>query len=281
MWLEALIFLLLAAAGTLLYGGFRWKAETRALRERLCRLREPARRSMKDVDLLPEPVRRFLRAALPAQPVPITMARLAHKGTFNLSADGEKWIPFHSTQLVVMNRPGFDWDARMAMAPGIDAYAHDAYVNGEGLLHVEALGVIPLVDLLGTPEIAQGELQRFLAESAWYPTNLLPGPNLRWEAIDGESARATLRDGPNTASLVFHFQPDGLIDRVHAEGRFRIVNGIAMPTPWECRVNRYEEHEGMQIPVEGEVAWLLPEGRRPYWRGRITSIDYEFERTAA
>ena len=281
MWLEALIFLLLAAAGTLIYGGFRWKVETRALRERLRRLRQPAGRPAKDLDTLPEPVKRFLRAALPAKPLRIEVARMAHEGTFNVSEDGERWFPFHSTQLVIMNRPGFDWDARMSMAPGINAYAHDAYVDGEGLLHVEALGVIPLVDLLGTPEIAQGELQRFLAESAWYPTNLLPGPNLQWEAIDAESARATLRDGANTVSLIFHFQADGLIDRVNAEGRFRIVNGIAMPTPWECCVTKYEEHEGMQIPAEGEVSWLLPEGRRPYWRGRMTSIDYEFEKSAA
>ena len=27
---------------------------------------------------------------------------------------------------------------------------------------------------------------------------------------------------------------------------------------------------------DGEVAWLLPEGPKPYWRGRITSLRYEF-----
>jgi hypothetical protein len=281
MWLSALIFLLLAAAGTLVYGGFRWRAGTMALRERLRRLRRPLGLAAKDLEKLPAPVRRFLRAALPAGAAPIAVARMAHEGTFNVSAEGEKWLPFQSTQLVVMNRPGFDWEAKMTMAPGIKAYAHDAYVNGEGMLQVEVLGVIPIVDLLGTPEIAQGELQRFLAESAWYPTNLLPGPNLRWDPVDADSARATLQDGGNTVSLLFHFQADGLIDRVNAEGRFRIVNGIAMPTPWECRMKGYEEHAGMQIPAEGEVAWLMPEGRRPYWRGRIKSIDYEFEKSAA
>jgi len=32
----------------------------------------------------------------------------------------------------------------------------------------------------------------------------------------------------------------------------------------------------MMIPMEGEVAWILPEGQKSYWRGRITSIQYEF-----
>jgi hypothetical protein len=30
----------------------------------------------------------------------------------------------------------------------------------------------------------------------------------------------------------------------------------------------------MRIPLEGEVAWLLPTGERPYWRGRITEIAF-------
>jgi hypothetical protein len=32
----------------------------------------------------------------------------------------------------------------------------------------------------------------------------------------------------------------------------------------------------MRVPLDGEVAWLLPEGPKPYWRGRIAEIDYEF-----
>jgi hypothetical protein len=28
--------------------------------------------------------------------------------------------------------------------------------------------------------------------------------------------------------------------------------------------------------MEGEVAWLTPEGRKPYWRGRVVQINYEF-----
>ena len=34
----------------------------------------------------------------------------------------------------------------------------------------------------------------------------------------------------------------------------------------------------MYVPLEGEVAWLPPEGAKPYWRGRITAISYEFAR---
>lgn len=39
-------------------------------------------------------------------------------------------------------------------------------------------------------EVAQGELMRFFAEAAWYPTALLPSQGVRWQAVDDTSARA-------------------------------------------------------------------------------------------
>jgi hypothetical protein len=67
-----------------------------------------------------------------------------------------------------------------------------------------------------------------------------------------------------------------LIDSVHAESRWRTVNGELIATPWEGRFWNYAWRDGMRVPLEGEVAWLLPEGVQPYWRGRIESISYEF-----
>ena len=52
--------------------------------------------------------------------------------------------------------------------------------------------------------------------------------------------------------------------------------GAVVPTPWQGRMSNYEVHDGMRIPLEGEVAWVLPEGPAPYWRGRIISLNYEF-----
>ena len=55
-----------------------------------------------------------------------------------------------------------------------------------------------------------------------------------------------------------------------------------------CTGNTGEEPEGISrppangrlvaVPMDAEVAWLLPDGPRPYWRGHIEAIDYEFAR---
>ena len=204
--------------------------------------------------------------------------RVRHTGTFNMGETTDQWKPFTSDQRVVTRRPGFDWDGRVAMAPGLPVRVHDAYVGGEGILHASLLGLLPVVDMRGTRDVAEGELMRFLAEAAWYPTRLLPGQGLRWEAVDDDSARATLNDAGISVTMLFTFDEQGLIETVRAEARGRTVGGEVVPTPWQGRFWNYEERGGMLVPLDGEVAWLLPEGAKPYWRGHITGISYEFAR---
>jgi hypothetical protein len=31
----------------------------------------------------------------------------------------------------------------------------------------------------------------------------------------------------------------------------------------------------MAVPTEGEVEWNLPDGDLPYWRARLTEVEYE------
>jgi hypothetical protein len=58
--------------------------------------------------------------------------------------------------------------------------------------------------------------------------------------------------------------------------RGRMVSGKVVPTPWEGRWSNVQRHGGVRVPMTCEVAWLTREGRKPYWRGTIASLDYEF-----
>lgn len=282
LWLKllggALALLAAAYAAAAAYGAWRWEAGTRELRVRLDAARQsvrPARYDARELDGLPAPVQRYFRAVLQDGAPIVAAVRMAHAGTFNLSETGADWKDFTSTQHVVTRRPGFDWDGRIVMFPGVPVRVHDAYVAGEGRLHAALLGLITLADLRGTREVAEGELLRYLAEAPWYPTALLPSQGVRWAPVDDASAKATLSDGDVTATLVFRFDAQGLITAVRAEARGRTVQGKVVPTPWEGRWRNYEVRDGMRVPTEGDVAWLLPKGALPYWRGRVTRITYE------
>ncbi len=262
----------------LLYGNRRWQSLGRDLRSRLAAASRPvAPRNVAagELEALPAPVQRYLRRALRVEQPLVCGVHIEHSGSFNLAADGERWKPFSSDQLVTLGRPGFDWSARIALLPGVAVRAHDAYVGGEGILRVALMGLVGLVDLRDSGPLADGELLRFFAEAAWYPTALLPSQGVRWEAIDADSARGTLSDGEREVSLVFRFSTDGLIESVEASARDRLVAGKSVPTPWRGRFWNYGERGGMLVPLDGEVSWLLPAGELPYWRGRITRIEYD------
>jgi hypothetical protein len=224
---------------------------------------------------LPDPVRAYFRAALKdAQPL-VAAASLEHRGTFNMSETGEQWKPFTSDQFVVVRRPAFVWDARIRMVPGMSVHVHDAYVGGGGVLTASVLGLVTVMAQPATPELAHGELMRFLAEAVWYPTVLLPSQGVGWEPIDDTAARASVTDGGTTVSLEFHFDESGLVETVRSPGRYRLVDGLQVSTPWEGRFWDYQRRDGMLVPLEGEVAWLLEDGPKPYWRGRIQRVQYE------
>jgi hypothetical protein len=199
-----------------------------------------------------------------------------HSGSMNMSDTSTQWKPFTSDQQVVTRNPGFDWNGRINMLPGVAVLVHDTYVAGEGSLHAALFGLITVADMRGTEEMAKGELMRFFAEAAWYPTALLPSQGVSWEAVDAHSARATLADGAIALTMHFSFNEQGVIEAVRADARGRTTGGRIVPTPWQGRFWNYHNQGGMLVPLSGEVAWLLPEGAKPYWRGEITGIVYEF-----
>jgi len=282
-WIIGLELALAAIAtvmvGLAAYGAARWADSTKRLVLRLEGNRLPATTSRYDaheLDRLPAPVQRYFRAVLKdGQPV-VSAVTVEHIGTFNLKQPGEQWKPFTSRQRVVTRRPGFVWDARIAMVPGLNVYVHDAYIGGEGILNPAIFGLFSLARPVEAGVLAQGEFVRFFAETAWYPTALLPSQGVRWEAVDDRSARATLEDGRINVMMLVNFNGAGLIESVRVAARAAMVGKAVVMTPWEGRMSNYQMRDGMLVPLTCEAAWLRPEGRAPYWRGTISSMTYEF-----
>jgi hypothetical protein len=277
--LAILLLLVLAFAAAVLYGKAQWQNSTADIRAGMNSARQPptaARFDMRELAGLPAPVQRYFRAVLKdGQPL-IVAAHLRQQGEFLVDEGKRTWGPFTATQLVTPSPPAFDWDARIDMAPGFTAFVRDGFAGGSGILHASAFGLVTLVDQRGTPELARGELMRYLAEGPWFPTALLPRHGVRWTGIDAAAARATLTLGATSVSLDFHFGADGLVDFVRSDARPRDVKGIPTPTPWQGRWRNYAERGGMRIPLDAEVEWILADGPLPYFRGHVSEIAYEF-----
>lgn len=222
---------------------------------------------------LPAPVIRYFNVALTPGQRLVRRAEIRHRGDFAMRPG--TWTPFTSTEHFVVHPPGFVWDASMRMGGLVPLRVRDSYLAGEGALRAAVLGLVPVADQHGTPEVATGELLRYLAEAAWFPTALLPGGGVRWEPMDDSTARAVLDDGGVRVSLDVRFGAGGEIAQISAE-RPRTVGRATVPTPWVGRFSDYERIEGMRVPMTGEVGWRTPAGWSPYWRARVLAAKFDF-----
>jgi hypothetical protein len=261
------------------FGAWSWHNTTNALVVRLDAGRVPpsiSRYSPDELADLPAPVQRYFRAVLTdGQPI-VTAVALTQSGMFNLGSTVDQWKPFTAKQAFATARPGFVWNANITMFPGVPVRVVDAFIAGEGLLRPTLLGLYSMGTIQGKGEIARGELLRHFAESVWFPTALLPSQGVVWQPVDDTSATATMTDGPITVTMLFRFGADGLISTIHVDGRATTVGTATVLMPWECRMSNYQTRNGMRVPLTGEVLYITPQGEKPYFKGTIDTIEYEF-----
>lgn len=222
---------------------------------------------------LSAPVARYLRKAI-TNGHPIVQSAIATQDA-EFFINGA-WRALHATQHFSTRPPGFVWDARIDMAPLMPAYVRDEYVKGRAKMQASMYGVYPIVDQVDTPELNAGALQRFLGEAIWFPTALLPSATLQWTARDDRSATVTLEDGATTVSLLFEFN-DADMPAVISGDRYKEDSGRYSVQRWEIHCDEPSTFDDLTIPSRCEVAWIVNGTREPYWRGRIASIDYQYE----
>ncbi|WP_461052891.1 DUF6544 family protein [Spirosoma arcticum] len=213
---------------------------------------------------LPIPVQRYFRHVLkPGQPY-LRSVRLRHDGQFKTDLKKD-WIAITGEEYFLADTLNYIWIGTTAWFT-----ARDEYVAGRGSLTVRLLGTLPIVHGSG-PTYDQGELLRWLAESAWFPTNLLPGGWVIWSSIDDHSATATLTDNGQTVSCLMSFNEQDELVRCQAQ-RYRDETHIAT---WVGHFSDYRDWHGLRIPTHAEVAWVIAGEEKPYARFILRDIEYD------
>jgi hypothetical protein len=207
---------------------------------------------------LPEPTRRYLKYALKEKQQYISFVHLRHGGQFKLS---KKWASIKGEEYFTVNPLGFAWFGKVGFIS-----AKDIYYEGFGRMQVKLLSIIKLVDAKGD-KFNQGELVRWLSETPWFPTAMLPSKNLHWEPINNDRAKVFLTDHDITVEGTFFFNDEGQITKFITK-RF----GDGELQDWICQYHDYEEVEGMHIPFYGEASWNSESEDSKYAKFRIEKI---------
>jgi hypothetical protein len=237
------------------------------VQEQLLRPPPPVGFTEAELDGLPDPVCRYLRAAIaPGTPL-ATAARLGMRGQIKLG----RWLPFQAEELLAPHH-GFHWSARAAgVVSGFDRYA-----GGQGQQRWKLLGLLPLMAADG-PDLSRSAAGRAAGEAMWVPTALLPRFGVDWSAADDRhlSARWRIDDTEVELHLV-----------VDAEGRLRAGvfqrwgdpdhTGTWGLHPCGGEVTGSATFDGVSVPSTGRAGWFYGTDRwsqGEFFRYQITSLQ--------
>ena len=215
------------------------------------------------LDGLPPPVQRYFRRALPEGHFYISTVRLKHNGRFKTAPD-KNWVAIEGEQYFTTEPPGFIWQGTTRLFT-----ARDQYVAQRGRLVVRLLSLFKVVDAHG-PTVDQGELLRWLGESVWFPTNLLPSQRLRWASVDDHSARLMFDHEGLIVNYMVYFSDQDEIIRMETE---RYMTPERLET-WVGEFSDYQRIHGVLIPTAISATWKLPEGDHTYVDFYVKEIRY-------
>lgn len=212
---------------------------------------------------LPEPVQRYFKHVLKNGQPYIHYVRLKHTGQFKTSPNKD-WTRIEGEQYFTTDTPGFIWKGTTSMFT-----ARDMYIGGAGRLVVSLFSIFNVVDGKGE-KFNQGQILRWLGESVWFPTNFLPGKNLKWTAIDNASAKLIFEYAGLAVSYIVSFNDIGEITQLETK---RYMGNKGLET-WIGKLSDYKEMNSVVIPTNIEGIWRLPEGDYSYAKFIIKTIEY-------
>ena len=219
-----------------------------------------------ELDGLPEPVRRYFRAAIAVGTPMATTARLDMRGHIKLA----RWLPFRAHQ-VLNPHVGFIWSARAA---GVIS-GYDRYLGGVGEMHWKLLGHFDVAHGTG-PDVSASAAGRGGAEAIWIPTALLPRYGVTWTADDDHHITAHHHLG--TTPIVIRLTIDDAA-AVRAISFQRWGDPETSGTwSWHSfggEITGQRTFAGLTIPSHGRLGWhTTPDGRASgeFFRFEITSL---------
>lgn len=217
---------------------------------------------------MPDLMNRYAESVLRVAEASAGTVRVTQIGEMILQP-GKRPLRFDAVEEFTVERVAFAWRARFPLLGPLAMRVVDSYDGRDGLLEVRVLGV-PVQRKRG-PELARGEVYRYLAETPWVPQAIVSNPHLEWRELDEYGVEVATQVAGEHLRLRLIFNEAGEITQTVA-ARPRLEAGGEV-TRWVGEYRDYTSFGGIRMPGHGEVRWELPEGPFTYWRGTITAVE--------
>jgi hypothetical protein len=216
---------------------------------------------------LPEPVRRYLRHALPAGPDASAGVRLQMTGEIKLGL----WLPFVASQ--DCDGRSFEW--RACVGPGSlkPLEVVDRYANGAGSVTGRLLGRYQLFHKADL-DVHRSAAARAAIEAVLTPASLLPGRGVSWRAEDRGHIIASSYLEPEQIDVHMEIDPDGALRNVslrrwgdtgkHSHGYLTFGGDV----------HAERRFGDLVIPSDLTIGWRYgTAGYKPFFRAQIRALQ--------
>ena len=257
-----------AAEGPL---GLRWEYR-RGVEARIPRSLDAPVVTEANLSRLPDPVQRYLRITESlGQPVARNFKAVL-RGRIRATPE-DPWMEFSAEQHNFLEEPArfFLMDARRG---GLPVDVLHVFRGDSASMRVRLLSLAQIVNNRG-PEMAQAETVTLFNDLCLFAPSALVDPSIRWESLDGRSARASYTAGERTISAVLHFNESGeLVDFVSDDRLAASPDGKTFrPLSWSTPVSDYREFGGRRVFSRGEGRWHPPEGEYAYLELELLELE--------
>jgi len=228
-----------------------------------------------DLDPLPEPVKRYLRAVGVVGQPRVQSYSLYFRGRIR-GGPQDPWMSFDATQVSFANLPSrlFWMDATKA---GLPVSVYHRFVAGEATMRVKLLGAISMVNARGDVMDRSETVTLFNDMCILAPATLI-GPGIAWRALDADRAEARFTLGRHTITATLIFGEDGLLRDFISDDRSRLAadGKSAAQMRFSTPVRDYRKYGPFLLASHGEARWHPPEGNFAY--GEFDLIDVAYNR---
>ncbi len=233
----------------------------------------PAPVSEAELNDLPPPIARYLRASGLVGMKRISFARIYHSGEFKPGKD-KKFMPANGEYLLTTRKPAFVWYGKISMFPGLYFSAIDYYFKGKGNMLVKILGTFPVVDARSAL-VDKSAFGRCVAEMTMVPSFFLDRDRIRWTGFGDDHAKCTVTDvGLSTKARLF-FNNDGSLAKIAVERYYDRGNGQETLEKFVGLCSVIRDFNGLKLNTVYDGYWDLPEGELHYVHFVIDRIEFE------
>jgi hypothetical protein len=262
------------AFGFLAHGPVSLRAEyERDVDRALARFATPPVVSEADLGRLPEPVRRYLRAAGVVGRPRVRNFRVRMHGRIRNRPDG-RWMPLTAEQHNFVDEPArlFYLNASMLMVP---VQGYHRYVGPSATMRVKAAAAVRVLDVAGK-EMNEGETVTMFNDMCIMAPATLLEPTVTWEPVDALTSRARFTNGGHTVRAELSFNASGELTDFSSDDRYQTSpdGRTSRKVRWSTPLGPYRSFGDARLASGGEARWHEPGGEYAYIELTLDEIEY-------